>query len=409
MNAGPPPGWDVLRRDVADVERGIDWDRGLRGARARFLLAAKGEPLRPKSWRLPAARVVFAFAACFVVAVVGFVSYRQHAPISFQTGAERATAQVGDLLYSPGSEPLPVHFSDGTSVSMAVATLARVTETNAHGATVVLEDGALSLAVVHREASRWKVVAGPFTVLVTGTRFDVRWSPSEETLALDLHEGSVTVVGPSLGPTGRRVVPGESLRVSIPVPATAPEPPSGAPVEMPVAPAAHGDGATRAAAVDTDGTGRDSWKPLALEGHYANALAAAEAEGFETACRRASAADLLLLGYTARFAGSLNRAEQALELVQARPRANHEAAMSAFTLGRIEYDDHRNYRDAARWFQSYLREEPSGGLAREASGRLIEAQKAAGDIAAARESAGAYLAKYPAGPHTGLAHAVLNQ
>jgi outer membrane protein assembly factor BamD (BamD/ComL family) len=83
--------------------------------------------------------------------------------------------------------------------------------------------------------------------------------------------------------------------------------------------------------------------------------------------------------------------------------------MSAFTLGRIEYDDHRNYRDAARWFQSYLREEPSGGLAREASGRLIEAQKAAGDIAAARESAGAYLAKYPAGPHTGLAHAVLNQ
>jgi outer membrane protein assembly factor BamD (BamD/ComL family) len=83
--------------------------------------------------------------------------------------------------------------------------------------------------------------------------------------------------------------------------------------------------------------------------------------------------------------------------------------MSAFTLGRIEYDDRRNYQGAARWFQSYLREEPSGGLAREAAGRLIEAQNAAGDMAAARESANAYLRKYPAGPHAGLARTVLNR
>ena len=83
--------------------------------------------------------------------------------------------------------------------------------------------------------------------------------------------------------------------------------------------------------------------------------------------------------------------------------------MSAFTLGRIAYDERRNYREAARWFQSYLREEPLGGLAREAAGRLIESQRAAGDIAGARESASSYLGKYPAGPHAALARSVLNR
>jgi len=416
---------DVLRTDVADVERSVvDWDKELRAARARFLLTAKGQQLRPDSTsptlpgrrrRVVLTRTAFALAASIALAVGGWVSYqRQHAPISFRAGTEVAAGQVGDLLYSPGSEPLPVHFSDGTSLSMGASTRARVTETNSHGATVVLAEGSLSLAVVHREASRWNVAAGPFTVRVTGTKFDIRWNAAEETLALDLHEGSVTVVGPSLCPAGRRVLAGESLRISVPSAraAATPNPAFAAPAAMAeVPPARDGrakDDRAKAVAIETDGAGHGSWKQLALEGRYADALAAVEAEGFETACRRASTADLLLLGYTARFAGSLKRAEQALQLVQSRPLARHEAAMSAFTLGRIAYDDRRNYADAARWFQSYLRDEPSGGLAREAAGRLIEAQKAAGDIAAARESASAYLSKYPVGPHAALARAVLN-
>ena len=82
--------------------------------------------------------------------------------------------------------------------------------------------------------------------------------------------------------------------------------------------------------------------------------------------------------------------------------------MAAFSLGRVAYD-RRNYREAARWFQSYLREEPAGGVAREAAGRLIEVQDAAGDDAAAREAATAYLAKYPAGPRARLARTILNR
>jgi transmembrane sensor len=418
MRDHPPIDLDVLRKDVADVERSVvDWDKELRSARARFLLTAKGHRggQHPKRRRAVLTRTAFALAASIALAVGGWATYhRQHAPISFRAGTEAAEGQVGDLLYSPGSEPLPVHFSDGTFVSMGASTRARVTETNSHGATVVLAEGSLSLAVVHRAASRWNVAAGPFTVLVTGTKFDVHWNAAEETLALDLHEGSVTVIGPSLGPAGRRVLAGESIRVSVPSAraAATPNAPFAAPAEMADVPSARGDRAkddrARAVAVETNGAGRGSWRQLALDGLYADALAVAEAEGFETTCRRASTADLLLLGYTARFAGSLKRAEQALQLVQSRPLAGHEAAMSAFTLGRIAYDDRRNYADAARWFRSYLRDEPSGGLAREAAGRLIEAQKAAGDVAAARESASAYLSKYPVGPHAALARAVLN-
>ncbi len=411
MKEGRPLDWEMFRKDVDDVERSIpDWDEGLRGTRARFLLSAKGQSLRAKPKRsFRAAWASLAVAATIALGFAGFARYQRSLPVSFDTGTERAAGHVGALLASRGSESLPVHFSDGTSFSMAAATVARVTETNAHGATVVLEDGSLGVAVVHHDASRWHVAAGPFTVIVTGTKFDVRWSNPEQTLALDLHEGSVTVLGPSLGPTGRRVMPGESLRVSVAeARAGAPPPAPEAPGETAVAPATRDDGA-KTASGDTSALGHGAWKQLALEARYAEALAAAEAEGFETVCRRASAADLLLLGDTARFAGSPKRAEQALQLARARPGGKHEAAMSAFTLGRIAYDERQRYREAARWFQSYLREEPAGGLAREASGRLIEAERAAGDVAAARESAATYLSKYPAGPHAALARSVLNR
>jgi transmembrane sensor len=315
---------------------------------------------------------------------------------------------------------MPLRFSDGTLVTLAAASRARVVRTTARGADIVLEQGSLGLAVVHHAGGEWHVGAGPFTVLVTGTKFEVGWNAAERSFTLALHEGSVQVRGPTLSGGGRWVKPGEVLRVVIddhgvavagdsaspsPVPPVSPgvaeatAPPDAEPVS-PVDSASRTPKSVRGAALG-------SWKELALKERYPDALAAAEAEGFDATCRAASAKDLVLLGNAARFAGSGARAEQAFRQVRSRFAGSHEASMAAFFLGRIAYDQQGNRREAARWFQSYLLEEPAGGLAREASGRLLEAQRALGDREAYRASARAYLERYPSGPHAGLARELL--
>jgi hypothetical protein len=63
--------------------------------------------------------------------------------------------------------------------------------------------------------------------------------------------------------------------------------------------------------------------------------------------------------------------------------------------------------EAAAWFETYLREEPQGLLAREASGRLIESYRGAGNLGAAHGAASRYLARYPDGPHAAIARQAL--
>jgi outer membrane protein assembly factor BamD (BamD/ComL family) len=67
----------------------------------------------------------------------------------------------------------------------------------------------------------------------------------------------------------------------------------------------------------------------------------------------------------------------------------------------------RRYRESADWFGVYLREEPRGALAREASGRQMEALHQAGDAAATRAAAESYLRLYPDGAHQALARQLL--
>jgi len=123
MKATGPLDWDVIRNDVAVVERGIlEGDEAMRAARARFLLATQGQPLRPRAKRLPATWAALALAASLMLGAFGWLRYRPQAPLSFDTGTEHASGHVGALLAASGSEPLPIHFSDGTVLSMASAT-----------------------------------------------------------------------------------------------------------------------------------------------------------------------------------------------------------------------------------------------------------------------------------------------
>ncbi len=354
--------------------------------------------------------LAFAASVAFGLAVWTFA--RSDRSISFETGAEHSEGHVGVSLAAQSSVTLPVHFSDGSTMTMSSASRARVTDTSPQGATVVLDDGSISAAVVHRAASGWRVTAGPFTVLVTGTKFDVRWSATEQAFELDLHEGSVTVLGPSLeARVGRHMSAGERLRVSMG--SSAAEEKSNE-VEAPAAAVADGTpvrspAPSRRERVAVPALRGSSWRQLALTGRYADALSAAEADNFDTVCGRESSVDLLLLADTAHFAGSGARAEQAFRSVRNRFAGGHEAAVAAFSLGRMAYDERHDFRDSAAWFQTYLREEPRGTLAREASGRLMEAYRGAGNLAAARQAAETYLTAYPAGPHAALARSIGNR
>ena len=149
------------------------------------------------------------------------------------------------------------------------------------------------------------------------------------------------------------------------------------------------------------------WRIFAVDGRYSEALSAAEAAGFGAECQRASAADLMLLGNAARFAGSPSRARQAYSALRRRFPNDPRASLSAFDLARVAFDQMADYGQAVAWFETYLREQPAGPLAQEASGRLMESLQRSGNQAAARRIAERYLVQYPGGPHADFARRLM--
>ncbi|MCC6556258.1 MAG: hypothetical protein IT372_25135, partial [Polyangiaceae bacterium] len=79
----------------------------------------------------------------------------------------------------------------------------------------------------------------------------------------------------------------------------------------------------------------------------------------------------------------------------------------AFLLGKLAADHLGAPGDAITWFQTYLDEEPGGGLAEQALGRLIELRRRSGDAAGARAAAEIYLRRYPDGAYASLAQATV--
>ncbi|WP_438031968.1 FecR domain-containing protein [Sorangium sp. So ce204] len=424
-------------------------------------------PGRPFAVRLAASLAAVALlAAALVVALVA----RPRAPMRFELGAAEPGV-VGAWLAAPATAELPIRFSDGSLLRLAPGGRARVASVGADGAELSLERGALDLSVVHREGARWTVRVGPFQVRVIGTRFETRWDPVTEQLVVALHEGAITVSGPVVGdsravragerltisPATNTLEVGAIDAASSPTStATAPlagapnaadpgaasptaaDPGPGASITAAPGAAATSEAAPGAAAPSTSGPSASarapdagaaalegqaggegsvaplparretpSWRALALEARYRDALAAAEGEGFDAICDAASASDLHALGDAARLGGSPARAAQAFASLRARFPSSPEAASTAFILGRIAQDQSKDHAAAARWFARYLNEQPAGAFAADAAGRLVEAEDRRGDEAGARRAAEQYLAAHPGGSHAGYAKHVL--
>ncbi|HMF41692.1 MAG TPA: FecR domain-containing protein, partial [Polyangia bacterium] len=83
-----------------------------------------------------------------------------------------------------------LRFSEGSTFALDPGTSTRVTDIDAHGSRVLLESGRAHVRVTHRPAARWTVDAGPYSVQVVGTEFDVRWSGTEEVLDVQMQHGT---------------------------------------------------------------------------------------------------------------------------------------------------------------------------------------------------------------------------
>jgi hypothetical protein len=254
---------------------------------------------------------------------------------------------------------------------------------------VVLDHGRVAVSVAHRADTNWRFQTGPFETEVVGTRFDLTWEGAgAERFELVMYDGLVNVRGPALSDP-RKVVAGERLELLL-----HPPPPAPAPVLRLPTPA----GPSRVQ--------RDEWRSLALVGRYVEALAAARQAGFERLCDRSPARDVMQLGDIARLAGDVDRARLAYLRVRERfPRAA-EPSGASFELGRLAFGE-GNDAAAIVWFEQCLSEAPEGPFARDALGRLMEAQQRAGDRASARASAGHYLRAWPGGPHAPVARSLL--
>lgn len=392
----------------------------LSAVRERILRASPAaKPSRGKRWPMVAVLAAAAAVLLWFFARPSPISARLAGGPELSIGQSIAASELRDSA---------IQFSDGSSVLLHPNARGRVLSTSERGAHFALDSGMAVVSVTHRSRTAWRFDVGPFLVRVTGTRFNAEWNLRLQRFRLEMQDGSVLVSGPLLT-SARAVVAGQTLEIDLrqgvvtestlrtaqdqnfdDTPKSPPVAPSattamgaGADAAMVPTPSASagqkkpptGPGADAAAQALED------WRALARRGDYRAAFTAAQSVGVDAIIASGSASDVLLLSDTARLVGRGDVARRAYLAIRSRFGGSREAAVAAFSLGRL------GGGGSLTWFETYLREAPNGSLAREALGRVLELRHQGGNRSGAEQAAQDYLARFPGGPHAQLASKIV--
>lgn len=356
------------------------------------------EPTLDRIWtridgRVPAARrlrpmvaglVLAAGALAAVIALVG----RDEGPLRFEDGRSLVAVDAS-------ARGAVVSLSDGSRIELGAG--ARFEPLESSGATFVasLREGSASFDVRPGGPRRWQVECGLATVEVVGTRFSCARTPGR--LVVSVERGVVLVRGERVAGRARRLAAGEALDiVETPVAAASAPPPSIGDVGPTLAPAPASKDDAQAGA---ERRARPAWRELARAGHNREAFAALGSLGVRRETERLGVADLLALADVARLSGHPAEAVAPLERVLTTFERDPQAPLAAFALGRLELDSLGRPRRAVVALERALALGVPRSLDEDVRARLVEAQARAGDVAAARDGARAYLAAFPKGRH----------
>jgi TolA-binding protein len=345
------------------------------------------------------------------------------APLRFVL--EGTSVGTEQTIEAPADAPAQLVFSDRSRVSLSPKTKMAVVAMDSHGARVALAGGDLEVSVTRREGSSWRFEAGPFTVAVKGTSFHLGFEAARGRLALQMHEGSVEVRGPS---QDRRLVlgAGESIELFAAVPADGRQAPAAAvgklamldptPTHQSTEPAAAPLPARplphRAKSKGDDNLPESqpdpSWSKLIARGEFAAVIKDATDRGLDVTLAQASAAELTALADAARYTRRNDVARQALVRLRARFPGSGRSSEAAFFLGRLAETDptSTSAQAALAWYETYLHESAQGPYAAEALGREITLLSPT-DRTRARAAARQYLERFPHGSQADLARSHL--
>lgn len=377
---------------IADVLDDRDADERARAVLGRLATRPALRSTRRRSHRamvLAAAAVLLTSAS--VLAWRATSAWREPSEVASASSASPSASTAARGRTSSALEPGRRALGEGTWVALDAATRATLIE-SPDSIEILLERGRIELEV-RPGGRRVDVEAGLAHLSVIGTHFVVERG---DELVVSVSRGRVLARGELVPERARMVGAGETLTVREPSSSLSP----------PDAPSPPSESAPERSAASPRARRATPWRDLADTGAYAEAWDALGPEGLTREMSASGPEDLLALADVARRSGHPARAVEPLELLLRRYPDDADAALGAFTLGRLWADALGEPAAAAEAFELALRSRLPSTLVPDALGRLALAHRAAGANAAAAAAATRYLDAYPDGPRAAELRAI---